>query len=94
MAKSKSKQSYIPGTEPPSIPEIDAAAEEYVRHRDRRMAALIEEIGASKTLLELLIKHNLRSYDYEGKTVRINDIRKVSVKKIKAKKPRKVKEGV
>ena len=48
--KRKPKQQYIPGAEPPSIPEIDEAADDYVDLRDRRMELLDRETAAKDVI--------------------------------------------
>lgn len=68
---------------PPSIPEIDAAAEEYVSARNARMAYLKDEVESAETLLSLLKKHNLPAYEYEGNIVTISTLEKVKVKRKK-----------
>lgn len=79
------KQSYIPGTAPPSVPEIDKAADAYRDARDARMLAGEEEQELQKALLALMHKNNLTTYEYEDNgtwyTVRLNPVEKVSVKK-------------
>lgn len=54
MAK---KQLEIPGTERPSIKEIEEAAEVYVDARDKRMRMLEKEIAAKANLLTVLLAH-------------------------------------
>lgn len=43
--------------EAPSIPEIDEAAEKYVRVRDRRMKLTTEEVTLRETLIETVKQH-------------------------------------
>lgn len=57
----KPKQDQLPiagpGVAPVRIKELDDAAEEYVRVRDRRMDLLKKEIDLKGDLLELVHKH-------------------------------------
>jgi hypothetical protein len=82
MAK-KPRQRHIPGTEPPSIPEIDKAAEEYVEARDLRTGQQKIEITRQDTLLRLMKDNKLSVYEYDGKVVTIKDLEKVKVKRAK-----------
>lgn len=49
------KQLEIPGTEPQSIPEIEEAAETYVKARDKRMRLTEQEVAAKVNLLQVLL---------------------------------------
>jgi hypothetical protein len=49
------KQLEIPGTEVDSIPEIEEAAELYVKARDRRMRLTEQEIAAKVNLLQVCV---------------------------------------
>jgi hypothetical protein len=80
----KPRQQHIPGTEPPSVPEIDKAAEEYVEARDLRMGQQKIEITRQDTLLRLMKEHKLMVYEYDGKVVTIKDLEKVKVKRAKS----------
>lgn len=77
----KPKQQFIPGTEPPSIPAIDAAAEEYVEARDARMRALKVEIERHDELLSLMREHKLESYSFDSSDVLLDHKDKVKVKR-------------
>jgi hypothetical protein len=84
MAKTKTKrlrQQMIPGTEPPSIPKIDKAAEAYVEVRDERMSLTEKETDAHDNLLSLLREHGLETYEFDGMTVRIDTKQKVKVRR-------------
>jgi hypothetical protein len=83
------KQKMIVDDFVPNIPEINDAAEEYVEHRDARMAAGKKEDKASEALLELMKDHSLPSYEYDGRVISIVGTEKVSVKKKKEPKPTK-----
>lgn len=81
--KGKARQSWIPGTEPPSIPEIDLAAEEYIRHRDARMASLKPETEAADRLLRTMLEHGQVEYRFDGYTVSVATLQKVKAKRTK-----------
>lgn len=79
------KQQFIePGMDPPTIPEIDEAAEEYRRVRDRRMELTKEEARHNELLLGLMKKHNLSEYRYDGTEVSVaKEKEKARVRRIK-----------
>ena len=56
-ARKSAKQTYIPGTEPKTIKEIESLFEEYEAAKGDRMTALEEEIELKKKLLQALEKH-------------------------------------
>ena len=66
---------------PPSVPEIDHAAEVYVGHRDDRMEALKEEIKAHDVLLTLMQSHGMTSYEWNGHVVTVDNKVKVKVRR-------------
>ena len=78
------KQQYIDGTEPPSIPEIDRAASEYVRVRDRRMDLTEDEVELRGKLMQAMVDAKLESYVYDGNRVTLTHEDKVKVKKADA----------
>lgn len=55
--KAAAKQTYIPGTEPKAIKEIESLFEEYETAKAERMTALEDELELKKKLLEALEKH-------------------------------------
>lgn len=59
------RQTSIPGTAGPRIPELDAAAEAYVEVRDMRMGWTKKETEAQGTLLTCMTKHGLHAYRLE-----------------------------
>lgn len=80
----KSKQQFIEGTEPESIPEIEQAAEAYREARDSRMNKLEVEIELKKDLTELMKKHKLSEYKYDDQVVVLEGGEpKVKVQKVK-----------
>lgn len=48
------KQTELPGTERPAIPEIDEAADAYRSVRDKRMKLTEQEITAKTNLIEVM----------------------------------------
>lgn len=82
--KKKPKQPYLGDMAPPSIPEIDDAANELQEVRSSRMALTTRETDLADSLLLLMHKHKLKVYEYEGKTVSIESLEKVKVKKPKS----------
>lgn len=56
------KQQHLDGMAPPSIPDIDAAAESYADLRDQRMALLQREVAAKQSLLGLMKQHKQSTY--------------------------------
>ncbi len=59
----KPRQQWIPGAEPLSIPEIDAAAEHYRTTRRDRAALSVQEREEMYSLVELMKKHDLPAYE-------------------------------
>lgn len=51
------RQLEIPGTEAPSIPEVEDAAEAYVKARDSRMRLTEKEVAAKINLTQVLLAH-------------------------------------
>lgn len=82
MAK-EAKKAHLDGMEPPSIKEIDEAADSYVSLRDKRMKMLAKEVEAKGELEEIMKKHELKTYTYEDKTVELVPSEKVKVRKVK-----------
>ena len=79
----KKKVEYLPGMAPPSIKEIDVQALRYVNCRDERMGMLKDEVDQQGKLEELLKKHGLNSYEFDGLVVEITASTKVKVRKKK-----------
>ena len=66
----RAKQGYLhPDLEPPSIEEIDTAAADYVKVRDRRQKLGVEEGELKAELMELMHKHKLKTYESDGMDV-------------------------
>lgn len=51
------KQTELPGTERPTIKEIDKAADHYVSIRDKRMKLTEQEVTAKTNLLQVVLEH-------------------------------------
>lgn len=77
MAK---KQQHLPTMEPPVVPEIDAAAQRYVKARDARMKKGVEEKECHDELLALLEQNGLDSYEHDDIHIIVNATRKAKVK--------------
>jgi exoribonuclease R len=86
--KPKDKQGYLPEMEPPSIAEIDRAADAYRECRDERMQLTETETELSAALLAVMHKHNLKNYTYGDPPFVCNvvELEKVKVRKQKAEK--------
>lgn len=82
------EQTYIPGTEPVRIKEIDQVAADYVNARDDRMAALAEEIEIKPKLLAVMKEHGLTEYSFDGYMVEVQH----GEENVKVKKKRAAKE--
>lgn len=82
----KPKQAHFAGMEPPSIPEIDRAAENYCAVRDERMRLTTDETEKKTILRALMLKNQLKNYEYDGKEVLIDDEPTVKVRKKKVEK--------
>lgn len=65
------RQSRLPGTGDASIPEIESAAEEYVKLRDKRMKILTQEVESKTTLMTVMKSNKKNYYSYDGLEVRI-----------------------
>ena len=79
--KQKGKQGFLPDMEPPSIPEIERAADLYLEARNARMNGLQEEVKLRGVLELVMHKHDLKAYSYEDKTVTLEAQEKVKVRK-------------
>jgi hypothetical protein len=82
--KAREKQKFIPGTEPVSIKEIEDVAEAYVDVRDKRMNLTEDESEFKTKLIEVMKKHNLETYNFNGYIVVRSHIDEDEVKVKKA----------
>lgn len=64
-------QTFIPGTEPPRIQELDDLALEYRKKRDERQRLLQEEIELKGKLLEKMHEHELTVYPIQDTDVEV-----------------------
>lgn len=88
MAKKKSAggadrpdTAYIPGTEPEKNERVHAAAKRYMKLRDKRMAANVEEKESHDTLLGIMTEEGLEYYKYQDIEVAIDAKKKCKVAK-------------
>ena len=70
----KPKAQDLPGMVGPGVAkeryeDVEAAADDYVDLRDRRMAVQLDEKKAKEALIAALHAHDLKCYDYDGKVV-------------------------
>ena len=79
----KVKQEHLEGMEPPTVEEIEEAAEKYYGLNDKswKMRGKVEE--ARDELLEVMNKHEMTTYSYDNKEITVTDKRVVKVKKKK-----------
>lgn len=77
------KQAHLEGMEPPSVPEIEEAAETYYSLNDKswNLRSKVEE--AREALLEKMKEHELTIYEYDNKVVSVQEKEIVKVKKRK-----------
>ena len=78
----KGRTARLPGTQTKVQKELDDAAEVYVKHRDRRVAALVKEKESKAALISVMKKHKKEVYvdEESGRTVTMTEgATKVSV---------------
>ncbi len=63
------KQLQIAGTERPHHPDVDTAAEAYIKARDERIALSAVESEANDALIDAMGTHKLTIYKDEGRNV-------------------------
>jgi len=82
----KPKQGFLPDMEPPSIPEIDEAADAYRECRNERMALTETETELQAKLLAVMLENKLETYSYGDPPYVCNvvELKKVKVRKQKA----------
>lgn len=78
--RGRPKKQFLEGMTPPSIKEIDEAAEEYVATRNSRMRLLDLEVTLRDNLQLLMNKHKLKVYENSDCRVEFEETRKVKVK--------------
>jgi hypothetical protein len=81
------KQPRLPGMQDDVLEDIQAAALEYVEHRDERMKALKDEVELKQRLLGLMKRHRKTEYIHDGIEVRVET--EEETVKVKVKKPKK-----
>ena len=67
------------GVEPVTIKAVDAAFDELIGHRTRRMNAAEKEQAASAVLVALFHKHSLKVYVYDEKKYTLKQIEKIKI---------------
>lgn len=83
-AAKKPKQQYLGDMAPPSIPEIDAAAETYYDAVQERLPLTKAEAEAKDNLIMAMVEHGQTRYEYEDKIVSLLDSKNVKVKRKKS----------
>jgi len=82
--KPREKQGYLdPSLAPVTIAEVEALAKSFVASRDawQRMGLTMQD-ASSQLLAEMLTRH-LTEYEYDGKLIKVEQLTKVKVNKIK-----------
>lgn len=80
------KQGYLdPTFEPPTIPELDQAAENYYDSVQERLPYTAKEKEAKETLINKMVEHQLVRYEFDGFVVSLTDSKNVAVKPRKEK---------
>src|SRR5260370_321437 len=74
-------EQLIPGAEPVSIREIDEAADQYIKVRNRRMKLSLEEVELRDKLTALMQEHKLIIYEWDEQIVELTATEKVKVRK-------------
>ena len=82
MAK-KAKQQHLEGMAPPSIPEIDAAADAFVDARNAFMRAKDKMNERKEICAALMKRHSLQAYEYDGKIAKFEHKDNLKVAAIK-----------
>lgn len=81
------KQNEMPlkgeGVEVKRIAAIDKAADEYTDIRDKRMTLTEEEVAKRQTVINLMQKHGLTKYIYDGHVVELDKKDLLKVKPVK-----------
>lgn len=77
------KQQKIADPNRKTVPEVEAAAENYVKLRNKRMRAGDVEKEAANVLLQLMHHHKLQVYTFNGQVVTIAEVEKIKVNTLK-----------
>jgi hypothetical protein len=67
----KAKQGHLPEMEPPSIPEIESAADAFVRARNKWQRAHQPMMEAQENLHTVMREKGQRRYEYDSKIVEV-----------------------
>lgn len=76
MAK---QQSELKGLERPKVREIEQAADDYVRFRDKHKALGEEKKGAAEVLVAAMRRAKLDKYRYDGRVITLLEVDKVKI---------------
>lgn len=86
------KPTHIEGMEPPTVADIDQAAEAFLEIRNRRMDLTEQETARNRELMEAMKRHGLESYEFpNGDNTYVVTVSKETVETVKVarKKPEK-----
>lgn len=90
------KAPFIPGMEPPSLPDLNAAVEAYYTTKCRRMELTEQEAEQKAEVLRLMREHDLEKYidhDYSPELEVLHTKETEETVSVKAKKPVPVEVG-
>ncbi len=73
------KQTELKGVERPKIAEIENAADDYVRFRDKHKALGEEKKAAAEVLVMAMQRAKLTKYRYDGQIITLLEVEKIKV---------------
>ena len=73
-------QAELRGMERPKVAEIEKAADDYVRFRDKHKALGEEKKAAAEVLVMAMNRAKLTKYRYDGQIITLLEVEKVQVK--------------
>jgi len=79
----KAKQAHLEGMEPPTIAEVEAAAEKYYDLNDKSWKLREKVSDAKDELLEVMKANDLTVYRYDDKEITVVDKETVKVKRLR-----------
>ena len=80
---SKAKQGHLDGLAPPTIAEVDAAADTYYELNSKSWKLREKVAEAKDALLEVMKANDLTVYRYDDKEITVVDRETVKVKKLR-----------